>query len=56
MVLQLSLIIVFLVVLFTLHLSHLHVVHQQWVILKITEADMMAPVLVVVFLVLDLKA
>lgn len=56
MILQLSFVIVLFVVLFTLHLSHFHVMHQQWVVLKTTEADMMASVLDIIFLVLDLNA
>jgi hypothetical protein len=54
-VLQLGLVVVLLVVPLTLHLSHLHVVHQQGVILKVTAAHLFASSLHMVFLVLDLK-
>lgn len=53
-VLQLGLVVVLLVVLVTLHLSHLHVVHQQGVILKITAAHLFASSLLVRQLVLVL--
>ena len=54
-VLQLRLFVVLLVVLLTLHLGHLHVVHQQGVVLDATEAHMVAPSLLIGLLVLDLN-
>ena len=54
-VLQLGLVVVLLVVLLTLHLGHLHVVHQQGVVLDVTEAHVVAPSLLIGLLVLDLN-
>ena len=54
-VLQLSLFVVLLVVLFTLHLGHLHVVHQQGVVLDVTEAHVVALSFLKVQLVLVLE-
>ena len=54
-VLQLRLLVVLRVVPLTLHLGHLHVVHQQGVVLDVTEAHVVAPSLLIVQLVLVLE-
>lgn len=51
---QLRLVIVLFVVFLTLYFCHFHVVHQQWVVLKTTEANMVAPGLLIIQFILVL--
>ena len=54
-VLQLGLVVVLLVVLLALHLSYLHVVNQQRIVLDAAEANMVASGLLVSLFILDLE-
>ena len=54
-ILQLCLVVVLLVVLVTLHLSHLHVVNQQGIVLEAAEANVVALCLLISLLILDLE-